>query len=215
MWTLKAVMHHRCVCRITCWISSPCASLPSSYAGCGIWLIRLCFLGSCQSCELCAYHWLESPERPAGCLGFLGMAAFLFALHIFGARSTLFRWTPTGHAFLWCRWRRGQPRAFLNVILHLLARGGDGTKAGSTCKIRIVMHADNMVKVGWIVLDGVRAEWTIRHAWPMPVLGFSRQANRDTNKCASHMQFLQQTQRSNSSTLEDHNDIWLSLCAGK
>ena len=96
----------------------------------------------------------------ASWLGFLRTAAFLFALHVFGARSTLFRQMPTGHTFLRCRVRRGQPRAFLNVILHLLARGGDGTKVGSTCKIRVVMRTDDMVKVGQIVLDGVCAEQT-------------------------------------------------------
>ena len=68
--------------------------------------------------------------------------------------------TPTRHAFLRCRGRRGQPGTFLDVILHLLARGGDGTKTGSTCKVHVVMRADNMVKVGRVVLDGVRAEWT-------------------------------------------------------
>ena len=151
----------------------------------------------------------------AGWLGFLGTVAFLFASHVFGARSTLFRQMPTGRTFLRCRGRRGQPRAFLNVILHLLARGGYGTKAGPTCEIRIVMRADNMVKVGRIVLDGVCTEWTTRHAWLVPILGFSRQVNRDTNKRASRMQFLQQTQRSNSPTLENHDDIRPSLCAGK
>ena len=151
----------------------------------------------------------------AGWLGFLGTAAFLFASHVFGARSTLFRRTPTGHTFLRCPGRRGQPGAFLNVILHLLARGGYGTKADPTCEIRIIMCADNMVKVGRIVLDGVRAEWTTRHAWLVPVLGFSRQVNRDMNKRALCMQFLQQTQRSNSPTLENHDDIWPSLCASK
>ena len=96
----------------------------------------------------------------AGRFGLLGMAAFLFASHVFGAWSTLFRQTPTGHTFLRCRGRRGQPGAFLNVILHLLARGGYGTKAGPTCETHVVMHTDNMVKVGRIILDGVRAKWT-------------------------------------------------------
>ena len=96
----------------------------------------------------------------AGRLGFLGTVAFLFASHVFGARSTLFRRMPTGHTFLRYRGRRGQPGAFLNVILHLLARGGYGTKAVPTCEIRVIMRADNMVKVGRIVLDGLRAERT-------------------------------------------------------
>ena len=151
----------------------------------------------------------------ASWLGLLRMVAFLFALYVFGARSTLFRWTPTGHAFLRHHGRRGQSGEFLNVILHLLARGGDGTKAGSTSKAHVVMHADNVVKVGRIILDSVHTEWTTRHVWPVPILGFSRQANRDLNKRTSHMQFLQQTQGSNSSTLEDYNDIRPSLCAGK
>ena len=151
----------------------------------------------------------------ASWLGFLRTAAFLFALHVFGARSALFRRMPTGRALLRHHGRRGQPRALLDVILHLFARGGDGTKASSTSEARVVMHANNMVKVGRIVLDGVRTEWTTRHTWPVPILGFSRQTNRDTNKRASRMQFLQQTQGSNSSTLEDYNDIRLSLCAGK
>ena len=75
---------------------------------------------------------------------------------------------PPGALSLQCCGRRGQPGAFLDVILHLLARGGYGTKAGSTWETRIVMHADNMVKVGRIVLDGVRAKWTTRHAWAVP-----------------------------------------------
>ena len=87
----------------------------------------------------------------AGQLGFLGMAAFLFASHVFGVRSTLFRRTPTGHTFLRCRGRRGQPGSFLDVNLYLLARGGYGTKAGPTSETRIVMRADNMVKVGRIM----------------------------------------------------------------
>ena len=84
-----------------------------------------------------------------------------------------------------------------------------------TCEICIVMCTDNMVKVGRIVLDGVCAERATRHVWPVPVLCFSRQVYRDTNKCALCMQFLQQTERSNSPTLENHDDIWPSLCAGK
>ena len=40
-------------------------------------------------------------------LGFLRMAAFLLAAHVFGVRSTLLRRTPTGHTFLRCRWKRG------------------------------------------------------------------------------------------------------------
>ena len=94
----------------------------------------------------------------AGRLGILRTAAFLFASHVFGAWSTLFRRTPTGRTFLQCRGRRGQPGAFLNVILHLLARGGYGTKAGPTCETRVVMRADNMVKVGRIILNGVRMQ---------------------------------------------------------
>ena len=115
------------------------------------------------------------------------MAAFLFASHVFGAWSTLFRQMPTRHTFLRCRGRRGQPGAFLNVILHLLARGGYGTKAGPTCETRVIMRVDNMVKVGRIVLDGLCAKWTTRHAWAVPILGFSRQVNRDTDKRALHM----------------------------
>ena len=101
------------------------------------------------------------------------------------------------------------------MILHLLARGGYGTKAGPTCKTRVIMHADNMVKVGWIVLDGIRAKWTARHARAVPVLDFPSQVDRDTDKRASRMQLLQQAQRSNSPTSENHDDIPPSLCAGK
>ena len=151
----------------------------------------------------------------AGQLGFLGTAAFLFASHVFGVRSTLFRRMPTGHTFLQCRGRRGQPGAFLDVILHLLARGGYGTKAGPTSETRIVMRADNMVKVGRIILDGVRAKWTARHTCAVPILGFPSQVDRDMDKRTSRMQLLQQTQRSNSPTSENHDDILPSLCAGK
>ena len=96
----------------------------------------------------------------AGWLGFLRTAAFLSSVHMFGVRSTLFRQMPNGRTFLRCHGRRGQPGAFLDVNLHLLDRGGYGTKAGPTSETRIVMCADNMVKVGRIVLDGVRAKWT-------------------------------------------------------
>ena len=123
---------------------------------------------------------------------------------------------PTGRTFLQCRGRRGQPGAFLDVNLHLLARGGYGTKAGPTSETHIVMRADNMVKVGRIILDGVRTKWTARHGTcTVPVLGFPSQVDRDMDKHTSCMQLLQQTQRSNSPTSENHDDIPLSLCAGK
>ena len=68
-------------CRITCWISSPCASSPSSsYAGCGAGSIRLCFLDSRQSRELHAYHWLESPERPGQLVGISQNGGLSFCL---------------------------------------------------------------------------------------------------------------------------------------
>ena len=40
-------------------------------------------------------------------LGFLRMAAFLFAAHVLGVGSTLFRQMPTGHTFLRCCGKRG------------------------------------------------------------------------------------------------------------
>ena len=210
MWTLKAVTRHRVHVGLLA----------------GFLLVRLCLLlmpgavSGWSGCALLARAGCVSYApitglrvlRGLACwLWFLRTAAFLLASYVFGARSTLFRWTPTRCTFLWCHGRRVQPRAFLNVTLHLLARGGDGTKAGSTCEICVVMHADNMVKVGWIILDGVRAERATRHAWPVPVLCFSRQVNRDTNKRTSCMQFLQQTQRSNSPTLENHDDVMKPL----
>ena len=77
------------------------------------------------------------------------------------------------------------------------------------------MCVDNVVEVGRIILDGVRAEWVTQHVWLVPVLSFFRPVNRDMSKCASHMQFLQQTQRGNSPTLENHDNIQLSLCVGE
>ena len=211
MWTLKAVTRHRMPVGLLAgfflWLLLMPGAVPG-WSGCA-------FLAHASRASYAPITSLRVLRGLAGWLGFLGTAAFLFALHVFGARKTLFRWTPTGCTFLRCRGRRGQPGTFLNVILHLLARGGYGTKAGPTCKICVVMHADNMVKVGRIILDGVSTERTTRHVWLVPVLGFSRQVNRDTNKRASHMQFLQQTQRSNSPTLENHDDIQPSLCAGK
>ena len=96
----------------------------------------------------------------AGWLGFLRMAALFFAAHVCGVRSTLFRRTPTGCTFLRCRGKRCQPRAFLDVSLHLLARGGYGLKAAPTSETRIVMCADNMVKISRIILDGIRTKCT-------------------------------------------------------
>ena len=148
----------------------------------------------------------------AGWSWFFGMMAFLLALYEFGARSTFLGWTPTARTFLWCHGKRGQPGVFLKVLLHLLAWGGYSSEAGPTCEIRIVMHADNVVEVGRIILDGVHAEWATRHAWLVPVLGFFRPVNKDMSKCALHMQFLQQTQRCNRSTLENNDNIWPSLC---
>ena len=139
---------------------SLCVFASSSYAEYGARLIRPWFPGSHRLHELCAYHCLRVLRGLAGWLGFLGTATFLFVSHMFGAWSTLFRQTPTGRTFLRCLGRRGQPGAFLNVILHLLARGGYGTKAGPTCKTRVIIRADNMVKVGQIILDSVRAKWT-------------------------------------------------------
>ena len=40
-------------------------------------------------------------------LGFLRMAALLFAVHVLGVGSTLLRQTPTGHTFLRCCGKRG------------------------------------------------------------------------------------------------------------
>ena len=93
-------------------------------------------------------------------LGFLRTAAFLLFTHMLGFRNTLLRQTPTGRTFL--RWHKksGQPGAFLDVFLHLLNRGSYGTETGATSKARVVMHADNMVKVGRIILDGISAKWT-------------------------------------------------------
>ena len=50
-------------CWVTSWISSPCASSLSSYAGSGASTIRLCFPGSCRPYGLCAYPLLESPPE--------------------------------------------------------------------------------------------------------------------------------------------------------
>ena len=44
-----------------------------------------------------------------------------------------------------------------------------------------------------------------------PVLGFIRPVDRDVSKGAPSMQFLQQPQWGNSTTLEHHDDIWLLL----
>ena len=101
------------------------------------------------------------------------------------------------------------------MILHLLNRGGYGTETGTTSEARIVMRADNMVKVARIVLDGIRTKWTARHAYAVPVLGITRLVDRDSNKCASRMQLLQQTQGSNSPTSENHEDIPLWRRAGQ
>ena len=151
----------------------------------------------------------------AGWLRFFRMMAFLLASYVFGARSTLLRWMPTAHTFLWCRGGRGQPGAFLKVLLHLLGWGCYRTDAGPTCQICIVMHVDNVVEVGQIILDGVRAEWATWHVWLVPVLSFFRLVNRDMSKCASCMQFLQETQRGNSPTLENHDNIRPLLCVGE
>ena len=143
---------------------------------------------------------------------FFGTMAFLLASYVFGARSNLLGWMATAHTFLWCWGKRGQPEAFLEMLLHLLAWRGYSTKAGPTCEIRVVMHVDNVVEVGQIILDGVCAEWATQHAWPVPFLSFFGPVNRDTGKCTSRMQLLQQTQRGNSSTLENHDNIQPSLC---
>ena len=122
---------------------------------------------------------------------------------------------PTGRTFLRCHGKRGQPGAFLDVSLHLLARGGYGLKAAPTSETRVIMHADNMVKIGRIILDGIRTKWTAQHACAVPILSFPSQVDRDLDKHASRMQLLQQTQRSNSPTSENYDDIPLWLCAGK
>ena len=155
-----------------CWVWhlgwSGCAFL--AHASC-TWV--MCLSLAWESWEAWLAGWDFSEQRPF----FLPCTCLEPGTLFLGKR-------PPGTLFLGCHGRRGQPGAFLDVILHLLARGGDGTKAGSTCKIRIVMRANNMVKVGRIILDGVCAERTTRHTWPMPVLCFSRQVNRDMNKRA-------------------------------
>ena len=101
------------------------------------------------------------------------------------------------------------------MILYLLNRGGDGTEIGTTSEARIVMRADNMVKIGRIILDSICAKWTAQHACAVPVLGIARLVDRDSDKCASRMQLLQQTQGSNSPTSENHEDIPPWLHAGQ
>ena len=101
------------------------------------------------------------------------------------------------------------------MSLHLLDRGGYGTETGTTSETHVVMRTDNMVKVGRIVLDGIRAKWTARHACAVPVLSFAREVDRDSDKRASRMQLLQQTQSSNSPASENHEDIPPWLCAGQ
>ena len=150
----------------------------------------------------------------AGQLGFLRMTTFLAAAHMFGVRSTLFRRMPTGRTFLRRCGKRRQPGAFLDVSLHLLDGGGYDTETGTTSETRVVMRADNMVKVGRIVLDGICAKWTARDACTMPILGFAGEVDRDLDKRASRMQLLQQTQSSNSPASENHEDILSWLYAG-
>ena len=53
------------------------------------------------------------------------------------------------------------------------------------------------------------------HACAVPVLSFPSEVDRDSDKRASRMQLLQQTQRSNSPTSENHEDILPWLCAGQ
>ena len=73
------------------------------------------------------------------------------------------------------------------------------------------MHADNVVQVCWIILDGVHTEWATRHAGLVPVLGFIRPVDWDARKCAPRMQFLQYPQWGNGATLKHNDDIWSSL----
>ena len=133
----------------------------------------------------------------AGWSWFSEWRPFFLASYVFGARGTLLGWTLTAHTFLRHHGRRGQPRAFVNVPLHLLTWWGYSTKAGPACEIQVVMHADNVVEVDRIILDGVHAEWATQHAWLVPILGFIRPVDRDASKCAPRMQFLQQPQWGN------------------
>ena len=118
----------------------------------------------------------------AGWPRFFWMTAFL-ASYVFGARGTLLGWMPTACTFLWHCGRRGQPGAFLKVLLHLLTWWGYSTKAGPTCK----MCTDNVVEVGQIILDGVHAEWATWHTWLVPVLSFFRLVNSNASKCTLRM----------------------------
>ena len=101
----------------------------------------------------------------AGWLWFLRMTAFLLASCIFGVRGTLLWWMLNVCTFLQhCHWKRAQSRAFINVPLHLLTWQGYSTEAGPTHEIHAVMCANNVVEVGWIILDDIRAEWATQVA---------------------------------------------------
>ena len=73
------------------------------------------------------------------------------------------------------------------------------------------MHADNVVEVCRIILDGVSTEWATQHVWLVPILGFIRPVDWNTGQCTPHMQFLQQPQCSDRATLKHNDDIWPPL----
>ena len=137
-------------------------------------------------------EWCFDDLRLPGMTTFLVLAPCMFG---FGARApmgTFPRQMLTAHTSLW--WflgKRGKPTALRKVSLQLLTRHGYGVKACPTHEARMVMRANNVVEVHWIILDGIHAEWATWDPWPVPILGFVRQEDRNTHKCMSQMQFLQ------------------------
>ena len=68
---------------------------------------------------------------------------------------------------LWHVGRAGgsNPLQSANVLLHMLTGQSYSTETSPTGKICVVMHADNVVQVCGIILDGIRAKWATRYAW--------------------------------------------------
>ena len=122
----------------------------------------------------------------------LVLASSVFGLGAWAPMGTFIRQILTTHTFLW--WflgKRGQPGALGRVLLQLFTQCGKGIKACPTHKARMVMHADNVIEVCWIILDGIHAEWATWYPWPVPVLGFFRQEDWNMRKHVACMQFLQ------------------------
>ena len=163
---------------ITCWICPSCATSTSFSVKTAASLIRPYFLG---------WHQLHVGHVPVNALRVLlsrwngwswfpRMMTLFLASCMFGSSAIPLGWMTTMRTLLWgCGrssrslwwWQHGrvQPLALVKVPLHLLTRRSYSTETSPTHKIHVIMHADNVVQVSWIILDRICTKRATGYAW--------------------------------------------------